>query len=295
MSYLPTLLGLLTAACWGTADYLSRSQSQKVGHYRTTVYMHVSTLIILLLLLPFLQQAFVFPAVPTEILVVAGVLNFFAFIFLYRAFHRGVVSVVAPIAYTYPAVTTVLAIALIGAVLTASKGLALTAIMIGVILLSTRLSDLRNRMKGSGLPSMTAGVGSAVIASVSFGSVYVGIGYATPFVGYVLPILFLRGVGTLVGFLVAPLLKESVKPTRASFSTIIILMGILESAGFLSFNYGISMGVSSLPIVAAISGMGGAFATLYAIILLKERLEANQFIGFVLSLVGVFTLLYLSG
>jgi multidrug transporter EmrE-like cation transporter len=39
--------------------------------------------------------------------------------------------------------------------------------------------------------------------------------------------------------------------------------------------------------------MGGAVAAGYGLVLLKERLELNQIIGVVLSLLGVFTLLYL--
>jgi drug/metabolite transporter (DMT)-like permease len=295
MAYLPTLLGLLTAFCWGTADYLSRSQSQRVGHYRTAVYMHVTTFVMIVLLFPVLQRQFVLPLGAAVVLAVAGTVNFFAFIFLYRAFHRGVISVVAPIAYTYPAVTTVLAVVLLGAVLTYTTTMALACIIIGVMLLSTKFSELKTRASGRGLPNLTVGVGSAALSALSFGAVYIGIGYVTPAVGYVLPVLLLRGVGTLVGFLFAPLLKEKVRPNRASFSSVMIVMGVLESVGFLSFNFGITLGASSLPIVAAISGMGGAFATSYAILLLRERLERNQLIGVILSMGGVFALLYLGG
>lgn len=72
-------------------------------------------------------------------------------------------------------------------------------------------------------------------------------------------------------------------------------MGILETAGLLSFNFGVSFGVSSLPVVAALSGTGGAFATSYAMMFLRERLELNQLGGILLSTIGVFFLLYLSG
>ncbi len=294
MAYLPTLLGLFTALCWGTADYLSRTQSGKVGYYRTSVYMHVMTTFMLLLFIPLLQPKLVFSQTALAALAVSGAVNFFAFLFLYRAFYRGVVSVVAPIAYTYPAVTTVLAVLVLGTVLTFDSALALAAIMLGVILLSTKFSQLKRRGGGTGRSSLTVGVGWAILASVSFGAIYVVVGNYTPVVGYVLPSVILRGVGTLTGFLVAPILGESVRPNRASLSTVILAMGALESFGFLSFNFGISLGGSSLPIVAAISGMGGAVATAYAIVLLKERLERNQVVGVALAITGVFTLLYLT-
>lgn len=293
MTYLPTLLGLATALCWGTSDYLSRSQSEKFGHYSTTVYMHVANFLILLLLLPVLDPPIALALAPASALVAAGALNFLAFILLYKAFHKGVVSVVAPVAYSYPAVTTVVSVALLGVVLAATRVLAIAAIILGVVLLSMRFSELRTYTKGNGLSNLTAGVESAAASSTSFGLVYVVIGYVTPSVGYFLPALFLRGVGTAVGLVSAPAFHAKLRFSRVTFSPAILTMGVLESVGFLSFSFGVSLGVDSLPIVAALSGMGGAVAASYAMVFLKERLEKNQLLGALLSFAGVFVLLYL--
>jgi drug/metabolite transporter (DMT)-like permease len=295
MSYIPVLLGILTAFCWGTSDFLSRWSSAKVGPYRTTVYMHVVSIVTILLLVPVLRPSLSATPLMVFILLVIGAVNFFAFIFLYRGLHRGVVSVVAPIAYSYPAVTTVLAVLLLGARLTQESTLALASIMIGVILLSTKLSELYKSLSGNGLLRVVPGVGPAIISATSFGAVYIGIGYVTPSVGYFLPALFLRVLGGLFGFFFAPILRQSVRPDRHSINPTIVIMGILESLGILCFNLGVSFGSSSLPVVAALSGMGGAFATSYAMLFLRERLELNQVVGILLSISGVFVLLYLTG
>ncbi|MDA4125527.1 MAG: DMT family transporter, partial [Thaumarchaeota archaeon] len=181
------VFGLLTALCWGTADYMSRHQSEKVGHYKTVVYSQVVTLIVLLALLPFLTSSYSVPTFSGIALVLAGLVNFVAFIFLYRAFHKGVVSVVAPVAYTYPAVTTVLSIVILGTVIAANQTIAIAGVIIGVVLLSTRFSEIRAYLRGRGAPNMTAGVGSAIGSSVFFGVVYIGVGYASPFVNYAIP------------------------------------------------------------------------------------------------------------
>jgi uncharacterized membrane protein len=123
--------------------------------------------------------------------------------------------------------------------------------------------------------------------------VYVGIGYAAPFVSLVVPAFVLRAVATGVGFAAAPLFHQSVKPSRSTLSNTILVMGILEAAGFLSFTYGISVSGGSLPVVAAVSGMGGGVAATYALVFLKERLEWNQMLGVLVSILGVFSLLYL--
>lgn len=295
MVYTSVVAGLSAAFCWGTADYLSRSQSEKIGYYRTVMYSHLITLIVILALVPIISPSVVAPLGPLVALAGAGVLNFIAFIFLYRAFQTGVVSVVAPVAYTYPAVTTVLSLAVLGTVLSSTRILAIAGIILGVILLSTRFSELSRSLTRAGRTRLTAGVGSAVGSSLFFGMVYIGLGYAAPAVSVVVPVMILRAMGIVAGVALSPILHQDIRPSRLTFSRVLVAMGVLETIGFLSFTYGISVGGGSLPIVAAISGMGGAVAASYGLYFLKERLEPNQVLGVLLSLLGVFTLLYLGG
>ncbi|MDV3277912.1 MAG: DMT family transporter [Nitrososphaerales archaeon] len=128
MSSLPILLGLTAAVCWGSSDYISRYQSEKVGHYNTVVYTLSTNLLVLFLLFPLLHPPIAVSPAPTLLLVGAGALNFFAFIFLYKALHKGVVSAVAPVAYTYPVVTTILSVFLLGSVLTVSEAVAIAGV-----------------------------------------------------------------------------------------------------------------------------------------------------------------------
>ena len=295
MVYVSIATGLTAAFCWGTADYMSRGQSERVGYYRTIIYSQLVTLITVVVLVPAVSPTLTLPLYPVLALLGAGVVNFVAFIFLYRAFHRGVVSVVAPVVYSYPAVTAVLAVAVLGASLSLVQGVAIAGIVAGVILLSTRFSELYLYFQGSGAPGLTKGVGLAVGASLCFGVAYIGIGYAAPFVSFVLPVLFLRVIAISAGFILAPVLKQEVRPSRLVFSRAMIAIGVLEAFGFLAFTYGVSASGSALPIVASLSGMGGAVAASYGLAFLKERLEPNQVLGVLLSLAGVFALLYLGG
>ncbi len=295
MVYQSVIAGLVTALCWGTADFTSRGQSDRIGYYKTIIYSMVITLVVLIPLTPVVSPHLVAPAFPMLVLVVAGLLNFVAFTFLYRAFHKGVVSVVAPVAYTYPAITTVLSIALLGTLLSSVQIFAIAGIIVGVILTSTKLSALRQSFSGGRAPNLTAGFLPALGAAVFFGGVYVGVGYAAPLVSVVVPVMVLRIMGISVGAVLAPLFKQDIRPSKSIFSKPLIFMGILEAIGFLALTYGISIPGGSLPVVTAISGMGGAVAAGFGLVLLKERLEMNQVLGVVISLLGVFVLLYLGG
>jgi drug/metabolite transporter (DMT)-like permease len=293
LSFDPLVLGLGAAFCWGTADFLSRRQSERIGSYRTALFAQAVTLAMLFAAFPFFHANISFGPWQAAVLVGAGALNFVAFIMLYRAFHRGVVSVVAPVAYTYPAVTAVLSIAILAAPVGLRQGAAIAGVIAGVMLLSSRFSEIRGYAAGSGAPGLTAGIAPAAGSSVSFGVVYVGMGYAAPTVGYFLPAVFLRGIGVVTGLALAPILKQDVSPSRAVLSKVMLTMGVLETIGLLSFTYGISQGGAALPVVAALSGMGGAVAAGYGIAFLRERLEWNQLVGILLSMAGVFALLLL--
>ena len=266
-----------------------------MGYYSTVVYSNAVTLVVVLALVPLVSPGLEAPVPALTALTAAGLLNFVAFLLLYRAFHRGVVSVVAPVAYTYPAVTTVLSIAVLGTVLSPERILAVVGIIVGVILLSTRFSELARSLGGGARVGPAAGIGSAAGASLFFGTAYITIGYAAGSVSIVIPVMVLRMVAVAAGFALAPVLRQDVRPSRLAISRTTIAIGVLEAAGWLSFTHGITIGEGSLPIVAAVSGMGGAVATSYGIYFLKERLEPNQMMGVVLSLLGVFTLLYLGG
>ncbi len=295
MANLAVLFGMAAALCWGSSDYLSRRQSSRIGSYRTVLYSHLATLAVVVALVPLLRPSLSVTPAAALVLSVAAVVNLAAFVLLYRAFHAGAVSIVAPIAYTFPAVTVVLSVLLLETRISAISGLAIAWIIGGVVLLSMRVSDLRKPTSGKRSSALMAGVGSAVGSSVFFGAAYVGVGYAIPLVGYVVPIIILRGIAALVGFMIAPLIGQAVGPSRAALSVTIATMGVLEALGFLAFTYGVSASAGSLPIVAAVSGVGGAVATIYGLMFLRERLELNQIVGIVLAVSGVFVLLYLGG
>src|SRR5437867_11559662 len=100
--------------------------------------MHVFSTATLVLLLPLLRPDFGISFELVLTLAAVRFVNFFAFIFLYRGFHRGVVSVVSPIAYSYPIIPTISAVVFFGLILSALRTLALAAVTYGVLIISTR-------------------------------------------------------------------------------------------------------------------------------------------------------------
>jgi drug/metabolite transporter (DMT)-like permease len=217
-----------------------------------------------------------------------------SYLFAYRGYLSAPLSVVAPIAYTAPAIATLLAVLFLGAKMTAIEGLPLVAIMVGVILLSTKFSDLRKSAGERGRSAVTYGVRTGLGASISFSFVFVALSAVVPLVGYLMPVLVLKAGGSLAGIALSPITRQDIRPSRKTLSLLVFGVAVLDTVGYLFLGAGLASAESSLPLVIMTSGMGGFFLVCYGILLRNEKPEPNQLVGILVSIVGVATLLYLT-
>ena len=133
------LLGLATALSWGSADLFARFATRRMGTFRTMLYMQACGFCLLTLVMPRLGGwGHLFDGSgwqPWAWGILAGVLNTFSTLALYRSFEIGKLSIVAPISACYPVLTMLLS-ALTGERLTPLRlgGLALT--IAGVIVVA---------------------------------------------------------------------------------------------------------------------------------------------------------------
>ena len=288
MSFVPILLGLTSALFLSCSDLLSRGASRVQGPYATATHqLLVGTIVLAVVTAVFLPTVTLTPYA-VALMVSAAVLNFGSLALLYRGLHEGVVSVVAPIVYSSPSVTLVFSVLLLGVSITATQVVALVGVIAGVLLVSTRFSELRAR------PTVV-GVRYAVVSAILGGLAFLALGAAAPIVGPILPVFFMRAVGALSGFAIAPVLGQKVRLTRYTFSPRVIAVALLAVTAFLAYTTAVNLEPNSLPIVAAVGGIGGAFEAVYAVVYLREKLEPNQIAGVVLLVACVAALLYLSG
>jgi drug/metabolite transporter (DMT)-like permease len=287
MSFIPIILGLVMALCLSSSDLLSRGSSRVRGPYATATNQLLVGAIILAVFWAAVSPGVSLAPFPVALMVSAAMMNFASVALLYKGLHKGVVSVVAPIVYSYPSVTLVFSVFLLGVRITILEAAALAGIIGGVILASARFSELRTK------PTVS-GVYPAVFAAFLGGLSYLALGASVPMVGPVLPVFFLRAFGALTGFVIAPVAGQKIRVTRDTFSPRIIAIASLAAAAFLAYGAAVNLDPNSLPIVAAVGGIGGAFEAAYAVIFIRERLELNQVAGILLLVACVSVLLYLS-
>src|ERR1700704_540212 len=106
------LLGLLTALTWGSADFIARFATHRIGALRSMLYMQLTGFLLLSLLLPALggwgHLADGSGWQPWAWGFLVGIFNAVSGLALYRAFEIGKMSVVAPLSASYPALTLLL-------------------------------------------------------------------------------------------------------------------------------------------------------------------------------------------
>lgn len=289
-------LGLLISLSFGTSDFLSKGVTARISAYKTTVYILAISGVVTLFPGVFLKSSFAVSPTSVALLLFIAVTTYLAFWALYRAYSRGMLSLTAPIANSYPAFSTVLSVLLIGASFSAASIAALITVMIGIVLVSTSVSDLRTRLFGRG-GALAPGVGSAILSALFFGMSWTAFGYASQTLGFLLPAIAVRLAAGAVGFGVAPILREDVRPAFMGSLPRLSIMSALEASGAILFSFAaiVSSSPDAIPILATFSGISAAFTVCLAIAFLKERLEINHILGIIMLIGGVIFLLYLTG
>jgi uncharacterized membrane protein len=104
--------GIVAAVTWGSADFIARFTGGAVGYAKALFGMLAASAVVLTALVLFMALPIAELSAAWWLLLLAGAGLTLATMFLYQGLVRGPVTVVAPIAGTFPAFNIVLALAL---------------------------------------------------------------------------------------------------------------------------------------------------------------------------------------
>ncbi|MDE1856799.1 MAG: DMT family transporter [Candidatus Micrarchaeota archaeon] len=288
MTFLPIITGLLAAFFWGTSDYLVGKPSRAIGQWRATTYVLGFSAIVLLLVSLYTGIGTKADASVILLAALSSIVAFLAFLFAFRAFRYGDLTITAPIVGTYPAIAAIGAVFILGETISGPEAAAIAAIIAGIVLLSTRLSALRRRKK-----IVASGIGSAILSMLFFGGTAIFAGAYAVVIGVVLLSLMWRSISAGIGFVAGYATRQDVSVPQRKYLPSIVMAGITDAFGVLAFVYGI-VASSTLPIVASLAGFAGGVTAIYAFALLKERPEPSQWLGILLAVAGVVVLSYIA-
>jgi drug/metabolite transporter (DMT)-like permease len=290
------IFGLAGAVCWGVADFLARFSSRRVGAYRTLLFMQAFGFVGLSAYLTWTHGFSHITAQgwrPWAFGAIAGALNMVASLALYYSFQIGVMSVVAPVSSSYPALTVALAW-LSGEHLQTLRGIGLAVTLIGVVLASTSFAEDGGRApSGRSHPHarLTKGVVWAIVAAVGFGFLFWFLGFhVVPVLGSVISVWMIRLTSFAVLVLAAAPWRQTAALPRGSVWWLLLGVGLLDTAAFVFNNAGLDTGQVS--VVSVLASLYGVVAVVLSWIFLRERLERSQWLGIVLIFAGIFLISY---
>lgn len=298
-------VGLLGAACFGTASIVARLAAQRLGSLRTTFLAQGAGLLLLLLCWPVAARVFVprADAFWASLLpgVVLGAIGAAGSLANYQALICGPVLLVSPIVASQGLVTVTLSVVILHQRLIGVEALALGGILVGVVGTTINLHALTTLRQVSSTPERSRGIGWALLAMLCFGGQLFGLGVVSPHLGWFLPVWSARGVSVLLlgVFLVCqpvtfPLNRNtSTTPplhdahgtatpprrhrTLRGYSWLAACAGLFNVVGLLAYSLEVQRGATG--VAAALQSCSVLLPMAFGALALRERPAVSQVIG----------------
>ncbi|MDP9147198.1 MAG: DMT family transporter [Acidobacteriota bacterium] len=282
------LLGLLTALTWGGSDFLARFATQRIGTLRTMFYMQATGLVLLSMCLPWLGgwghlhdgsgwQPWAWG-------ILAGCINAFSTLTLYRSFEVGKMAVVAPLSASYPALTVTISL-LTGEHLTAIRGAGIICTLLGVVLVA-RGEKIPDKDDVEGNARSGKGVGWALCSALGFGVLFWLLGnHIVPRLGAPQTVWMIRATSVVLTSVILLAVKQPVTLPSGHVRWLVWGMGLLDTSAFVLSNRG--MQLEQIAIVSVLGSLYGAVTVGLAAVFLREHVAKWQWAGIATIFAGI--------
>ncbi len=270
------LLGLVSAAAWGAADFTGGLASRRTGAYQAVFYGEAIGLgVIAVVAFAVLEPI---PSLAIWLLsMVAGALGTSGLLLLYYSMTKGLMSIATPVSALLAAVIPVV----IGSVLENPPG---AVVILGFIFALAAIWLISQSQDGvKDLFAHIADLRLPLLAGIGFGLYFVLMHTATR-EATIWPMVASSTGGILILVLYMTLSRQAWTPNKAAYS-MIVLNGLLDIGGNLFF---VLAGQSGrLDVAAVLSSLYPGSTIILARIFLRERLSRTQWTGIFAALVAI--------
>jgi transporter family protein len=279
---LSVLSGLAGMFGWGLYDFLGGVYSKKIGYFKSFFWSQLAGFISVLLLSLAITKNLNAPVWVIFLLPIAAILYSAGYLFFFKGFEIGNVSIVAATMNLWAVFTMLFAFIFMGQRLSTMQSLGVFMIIFGVTLASLNLSDIKNhRIK------ISRGVKETVLGAFFFGVFWNISEVISEKIGW-LPTTVLVKFGIIVFLLLFSFLikqKLVLKKATTITKTMVLFMGCIEAGAVAVVNYGLTIGDAILitPIASALS----IVTITLAIIFLKNKITKLQGLGMVAAIAGI--------
>lgn len=278
MNILSLLAGLSAMFGWGTADFLAAKAAKKIGAFRTLFVQQSIGLIPFFIISIFIFELPVLSWKTFAIFVFASLLHLISYLSFFKGFEKGKVSLIAPVAACWAAVTSLLSIFFLNESITLPNWIGIIFAVLGAVLVSFKLKDILSlEFKKS-----SKGISYAFIAMFGWGISYVLFALLINELSWFIPFFIVRIL--IVAYMV-PFAARTKFKIKNRIWIFLILAAFFDAAAFLSYGYGAETSYNSL--MAPLAAMFPAVTLIWARIFLKEKLSINQILGFASVILGL--------
>lgn len=276
------LLGIGGMFGWGIYDFLGGVFVKQIGPFKSFFWSQLAGLITAFLLTFVFAINFNVSALAIVLLAIAAMIYAAGYLFFFKGFEIGNVSIVAATMNLWAVFTMVFAFIFMGQRLSPIQTAGVLMIITGATLASIHWSEVRKQ----GL-RLSAGVKEAVLGAFFFGVFWNISEIVSEELGWLLTTLFVK-FGIIVFLLIFSfLVKRELNLSNATAQTksIVVLMGVLEAGAVALVNYGLTIGDAILitPIASALSIVTISLAMIF----LKDKVTRIQGFGMVMAVLGI--------
>ncbi len=282
------LLGLLTALSWGGSDFLARFATHRIGTLRTMLYMQFAGLILLTIVLPWFggwgHLADGSGWRPWAWGALAGIINAFSTLTLYRSFEIGKMAVVAPLSASYPVLTVLLSL-LSGEHLRTARAIGIACTLMGVVFVAGGEKTPEDH-DVEGLRRSGKGIGLALCSAIGFGLLFWLLGVRiVARTGAVQTVWLIRLTSSVLTAIVIVAARKSINPPTGRVGGWILGMGLTDTGAFVMNNFG--MQLEQVAVVSVLASLYGAVTVGFAAIFLREHVSRWQWLGIISIFAGI--------
>ncbi len=276
------LSGLGAMFGWGISDFFANLSSDQIGHLKAFFWSQLAGIIFTILLIPLF-------GINTQVSLILGIIIFIssifyatAYLYFYKAFEIGNVSVVSATINLNVIIAMLIAIIFSGQSLTAFQLFSVFLILSGVFLVSVNFNDIKNKEF-----KLLAGVKEALLASVFFGIFWNLSEFISEKIGWLPTSLYVKfgAIITLIIFSFSTKKNLKIEKATKKILLVTVLVGVLEAAAVASMNYGLEFG--DLILVSPIASALSVVTILMAVVFLKEKITKVQAFGILLTIIGI--------
>ena len=279
---LSILSGIAGMFGWGIYDFLGGVYSKQIGPFKSFFWSQLAGLISILLLLFAFTINLNVPILVIILLPIAAIVYSVGYLFFFKGFEMGNVSIVAATMNLWAVFTMLFAFIFMGQRLSTMQTLGVFMIISGVTLASLNWRDIKNHNF-----KLSLGVKETVFGAFFFGVFWNISEIISEKIGWLPTTLFVK-FGIIVFLLLFSfLIKRELVLTKVTTKTkiIVLLMGSIEAGAVAIVNYGLTIGDAILitPIASALS----IVTITLAIIFLKDKVTKLQGLGMITAIAGI--------